>query len=136
MSYPDSVAPRPRVLLVEDDDSYRATLSRWLAQEYDVVTACDGVEGLERAAESPPPNVVVTDVAMPRLDGLEMVRRMKQVEALRRVPVIFLSAQTSTRSIIAGISAGARAYLSKPVDLEALDRKLRSAIGRKPDSTF
>jgi len=69
---------------------------------------------------------------MPRLDGVSMVRAMKATESLRRVPVIFLTGQTSLSSVVAGIAAGARAYLPKPIDLDVLDRKLRSALRLPP----
>src|ERR1019366_9265519 len=104
-------------------------LAGWLSHEYDVVTAGDGIEGLAHAVASTP-DVIVADVWMPRLDGVEMVRRMKQIETLRRVPVLFLTGQTTPASVMAGFPAGARAPLSKPVDLDLLDRKVRSALGR------
>jgi len=119
---------RARILVVEDDESTLHALAGWLSYDYDVVTARDGIEGLERALESPP-DVIVADVWMPRLDGVTMVRRMKQIAALRPIPVLFLTGQTMPASVIAGIAAGARAYLPKPIDLDVLDRKLRSALG-------
>jgi len=122
---------RRRLLLIEDDAQSCAALCRWLSYEYDVTTAADGLEGLEIASRPPPPDVIVADVWMPRLDGVSMVARLKQKELLRRVPVIFLTGQTSPRSVAAGIAAGARAYLSKPVDLDLLDRKLRSALAAR-----
>jgi len=118
---------RARILVVDDDDTTRTALEHWLAYEYDVVAAADGIEGLELATTRAP-DVIVTDVWMPRLDGVSMVRRMKEIEGLRRVPVIFLTGQTSPASFVAGISAGARAYLPKPIDLDVLDRKVRSAL--------
>ncbi len=120
---------RARILVVEDEENTRLALARWLSYEYDVVTASDGVEGLRIATMQQAPDLVLADVWMPHLDGVSMVRRMKGVESLRRVPVIFLTGQTSPPSVIAGIAAGARAYLTKPIDLDVLDRKLRSALG-------
>ncbi len=127
---------RARLLLVEDDESTRTALAQWLRYEYDVVTAVDGIDALETAAAmTPPPDVILTDVWMPRLDGISMVRRMKNIDGLRRVPVIFLTGQTSVQSVVAGIAAGARAYLPKPVELDMLDRKLRSALGSRAGAT-
>ncbi len=123
---------RPRILIVEDDANTRKALVGWLAQDYDVVAAADGVEGLEIATtQQPPPDLILADVWMPRLDGVEMVKRIKRVESLRRIPAIFLTGQTSPVSVMAGLSAGARAYLPKPIDLEVLDRKVRSALGSR-----
>lgn len=121
--------PRQRVLVVDDEEPTRRALAGWLSYEYEVATACDGIEGLEQALVQTP-DAVIADVWMPRLDGVAMVRRMKEVERLRHVPVLFLTGQTSPTSVIAGISAGARAYLPKPVDLDVLDRKLRLALTR------
>jgi CheY-like chemotaxis protein len=120
---------RAHILIVDDDDLTLKALAAWLSYEYEVVTAHDGIEGLERAAELTP-DVIISDVWMPRLDGVEMVRHMKRIEGLRHVPVLFLTGQTSPASVVAGISAGARAYLSKPIDLDVLERKLRSALAR------
>jgi DNA-binding response OmpR family regulator len=119
---------RARILVVEDEDGIRTALARWLGYEYEVATARDGVEGLAAATQKPAPDVILTDVWMPRLDGVSMVTRIKAIHALRWVPVIFLTDHTAPRSVIAGIAAGARAYLPKPVDLDVLDRKVRSAL--------
>lgn len=122
------IATRPRILVVDDDENTRKALSHWLSHEYDVVSAKDGIEGLEAATAAQGPHIILADVWMPRLDGVSMVMRIKAIDSLRRVPVIFLTGQTSVRSMMAGIGAGARAYLAKPIDLDVLDRKLRSAL--------
>lgn len=120
---------RARILVVDDDANTRTALTRWLEHEYDVITASDGVEGLEIATtQDPPPDLILADVWMPRVDGIQMVARIKRIESLRRIPAIFLTGQTSPVSMMAGLSAGARAYLPKPIDLEVLDRKVRSAL--------
>jgi CheY-like chemotaxis protein len=122
-------ARRHRVLLVDDEEDTRKALAGWLAYDYEVVAAADGLAALEIATrEGTVPDVVVADVWMPGLDGFEMVKRMTQNALLRHVPVIFLTGQTSPRSVVTGIAAGARAYLTKPIDLDVLDRKLRSAL--------
>jgi CheY-like chemotaxis protein len=120
---------RARVLLVDAEELDRKALARWLSYEYEVTTASDGQEGLERAAQARP-DVVIADVAMPRLDGVTMVRRMRQTPGLRQVPVLFLTGLMSPERVIAGIAAGARAYIPKPVDLDLLTRKLRSALAK------
>jgi len=129
MAIPETHVARARILVVDDDEKTRTALARWLGNDYDVVTARDGVEGLEIATTHlPAPDLILADVWMPRLDGVEMVSRMKNNPSLHRVPVIFLTGQTSASSVIAGIHAGARAYLTKPIDLDVLDRKVRSAL--------
>ncbi len=125
------IQTRARILVVEDDSSTRTALAGWLGHDYEVLTAADGLEGLQIATtHQPPPDLILADVWMPRLDGVGMVSRIKAIEALRSIPVIFLTGQTSPTSVIAGISAGARAYLPKPIDLDVLDRKVKSALQR------
>ena len=127
---PDAALARKCILVVDDDEGTRRAIAVLLSGDYDVVTAADGIEGLEVAIRGPRPDLVVADVWMPRADGVTMVKRMKQIDALRHVPVIFLTGQTSVQSVVAGISAGAWAYLPKPIDPDVLERKVRSALAR------
>jgi CheY-like chemotaxis protein len=118
---------RAHILVVDDDDGARTALATWLSEDYDVTTACDGTEGIE-LARARPPDAVIADVWMPHLDGISMVRQMKGMDSLRSVPVLFLTGQTSPDSVRAGLSAGATAYLEKPVDLDVLGRELLAAL--------
>lgn len=120
---------RKRILVVDDDEGTLRAIAVLLSGDYDVVTAADGNAGLE-AAITHRPDLIVADVWMPGADGVTMVQRIKQIEALHHVPVIFLTGQTSVQSMVAGISAGAWAYLSKPIDPDVLERKVRSAFAR------
>jgi len=126
---PRAEVARRRILVVDDDDGTRRAIAILLSEEYEVTTAADGIEGLEVATRNVP-DLVIADVWMPRADGVVMVRRMKQIDALRHVPVIFLTGQTSVQSMVAGISAGAWAYLPKPIDPDILERKVRGALAR------
>lgn len=112
---------------MDDEEAARDALYQALCAEYDVVVAGDGVEGADLAAKLPP-DLIVSDVSMPRLDGIGMVRRIR-AELGRKVPVIFLTALDSPRAVIDGISAGARHYLTKPVNLSDLERRVRRAFG-------
>jgi DNA-binding response OmpR family regulator len=125
-----SVPVSKRILVVDDDDGTRRAIAILLSRDYDVITATDGIDGLDAAIRERP-DLIIADVWMPGADGVLMVRRIKQNETLRHVPVIFLTGQTSVRSVVAGISAGARAYLPKPIDPDLLERKIRSALGRR-----
>jgi DNA-binding response OmpR family regulator len=125
---PPDVAPR-RILVVDDDAGTLHAIAALLSGDYEVSTATDGIEGLQGAIQLLP-DLVIADVWMPRADGVTMVRRMKQMDALKHVPVIFLTGQTSVQSVVAGISAGAWAYLPKPIDPDILERKVRSALAR------
>lgn len=123
------VAQKKRVLIVDDDEGMRGAIALLLRPDYDVDVAADGAEGLERATDDATPDLVITDVWMPRLDGVEMVKRMKRIESLAQTPIIFLSGQTSSDSVVAGISSGALHYLEKPVDPDQLEMMVRKALG-------
>ena len=119
---------RPRLLVVDDDEAARAAVARWFEDDYDVTTARDGLDGIQRARETGP-DVIIADVEMPQLDGISMVARMQNIEALRNVPVVFLTGHTELARIAAGFCVGGYAYLTKPVDLELLDGEVRAALG-------
>lgn len=96
----------------------------------DVVTAVDGQDALEKA-RSRTPDVVVTDLMMPRMDGLTLAKQLKHDPHLARVPVVMLTARTGPRDVIAGINAGARFYVTKPFKTEELILKVRKALGQR-----
>ena len=122
-------APRRKtILFVDDDEAMRAVIDIILSANYCVRLAIDGVDGYMKANEQPKPDLIITDVSMPKLDGIAMVRRIRENSALHRVPVIFLTGQTSPASLIAGLSVGTFAYLSKPITHEVLEKKVRSAL--------
>jgi two-component system response regulator MprA len=116
------------VLVVEDDPAVRASLERSLAFEgYAVVTAPDGEAGLVAVAERRP-DVVVLDLGLPRLDGLELCRRLRA--AGDTVPILMLTARESTGARVSGLDAGADDYLPKPFALEELYARLRALLRR------
>lgn len=128
-TYPATGAAKRRVLIVEDDEPTRRLLAITLRRNYDVVTAADGQEGLELSATTQP-DLIITDVMMPRMDGLNMVREIKKRDPSRKVPVIFLTAKGGAADVAAGIGAGARHYLVKPVKLSALEDMVKSLLRR------
>jgi len=113
-------------LVVEDDDDSAGVLKQFFGEQYEVIVAHDGLDGLEQA-EKWHPDLIISDVAMPRLDGLSMVQHLRASHVLRG-PVIFLTARSTTSDVIAGIKSGARHYLTKPVDLDELKRKVARAL--------
>lgn len=119
-----------RVLIVEDDEPTRRLLAITLRRSYDVTVAADGQEGLEMAMAQPPPELIITDVMMPRLDGVTMVREIKRRDPSRKVPIIFLTAKGGAADVAAGIGAGARHYLVKPIKLSALEEMVKSLLRR------
>jgi DNA-binding response OmpR family regulator len=117
---------RKRILIVDDEPDYRDILAESLGAQYDVVVARDGIEGLELASTFAP-DLIITDVTMPRLGGLAMIRHLRGKQGIK-APVFFLSALGAPSDVIAGISAGARHYLTKPVDLNDLKKRIARAF--------
>jgi len=111
------------ILVVDDDPVIQKLLEVNFEMEgYHVATANDGAEALATVAARPP-DMVVLDVMMPKLDGIEVVRRMKADAATAAVPVLLLSARAQAKDITEGLEAGADAYMTKPFDpVELLDR--------------
>ena len=103
----------PRLLLVEDDDDVRAYLHELFATDYQVDTAEDGVVGLEKALAHPP-DLIISDVMMPRSDGLELCQHLKQHPKTSHIPVILLTARTAETQQLEGFGTGADDYISKP----------------------
>ncbi len=104
---------RPVVLVVEDNQDVRALVRGYLDAAYDVVEATDGEDGLA-AAHARAPDLIVSDVMMPRMDGLDLVRALRTDEALRTIPIVLLTARADDAAAVEGLAAGADVYLAKP----------------------
>jgi two-component system response regulator MprA len=117
-----------RILVVDDEPALRESVARSLRFEgFSVSTAADGVEALDQLHRVRP-DAVVLDVMMPRLDGLETCRRMR--ERGDRTPVLVLTARDAIRDRVAGLDAGADDYLVKPFAYEELLARLRALLRR------
>jgi len=109
---------KARILVVDDDDGARSGLEKLLAGDgYRVDTAEDGVAALEKLAEAPP-DVVVTDLNMPRMDGMHLLKRLQEHD--RALPVIVATSVQDLDSGVSAMRAGAEDYLTKPIDFDAL----------------
>jgi pilus assembly protein CpaE len=119
-----------KILFVDDEASIRMLLSTYLRQRgYKVSLAKDGLEAL-RAVMVEPPDLVITDVNMPNINGLELTRRLRTNHKTSRIPIIMLSAQTQDDDILAGYAQGADDYVPKPVDLAILAAKVETFLRR------
>jgi type IV pilus assembly protein PilB len=119
-----------RILVVEDDASYRGVLRDTLASEhYEVVAVGDGEEALARIYRDAP-DLILTDLHMPGLDGLELLHRLRSDLSMSRIPVLFLTVIDSTASETAALDQGADDYLTKPVDRALLLSHIRRALFR------
>ena len=117
-------ADRPRVLVVDDNADMRHYMAGLLAAEYEVQTASDGVEAL-RAAFRRPPDLVVTDVMMPHLDGFGLMRALNDDPRTVGVPVLMVSARGGEDGTIEGLEAGADDYLVKPFSARELMARVK-----------
>jgi adenylate cyclase len=121
----------PRILAVDDVPTNLEILKvRLESQGYEVVTAADGEEALVRARELEP-DLVLLDVMMPKLDGISVLKQLKQETAERFVPVILVTAKADTRDIVNGLEAGGDDYLTKPFEQAALLARVRSLLRTK-----
>jgi two-component system response regulator HydG len=122
-------ASKARVLVVDDEASARTGLEKLLTQEgHKVVVAEDGVSALERAAEQPP-DVVVTDLKMPRMDGIELLKKLREQDP--SIPVIVTTAFGDVTTAVTAMRAGAEDYLTKPIDFDALLVAIDRALERR-----
>jgi two-component system, OmpR family, response regulator MprA len=118
-----------RVLVVEDDEEIADVLRRSLRQEgYEVRTSADGVEALD-VATGFVPDLVVLDLGLPRLDGVEVCRRLR---AEGDVPILMLTARVETEDRVDGLDAGADDYLVKPFERQELLARIRALLRRRP----
>jgi len=118
------------ILVVEDDDDVREMLKRVLESDYTVVTAENGLDGMLKATGDPRPDLIISDVRMPKMDGLQMVEQLKKDKTVSDIPVIFLTAKGTSKDVISGIKAGARHYLTKPFDINEVVEKVKKAMPR------
>jgi DNA-binding response OmpR family regulator len=124
---PDAATATIRVLIIEDDLNVAEVVSRYLAREgYLVDTEIDGAEGLRRALADPP-DLVVLDLMLPTLNGLEVCRRLRSVAP---IPVIMLTARGEEADRITGLELGADDYLAKPFSPRELTARAKAVLRR------
>jgi pilus assembly protein CpaE len=122
--------PGERILFVDDEEQIRKLLSTWLARHgYEVSVANDGWEAL-KAIRAKAPDLVITDVNMPNMNGLELTRRLRSDHRTARIPVIMLSARKQADDVLSGYAEGADEYVPKPVEMAVLEAKIEVLIKR------
>ncbi len=102
-----------KILIVEDDEALLKVLQLLLENSYDITLAMNGKQGLE-LANSKRPDLILMDVMMPEMDGLEVLRRLKENPQMARIPVILLTAKVGDENIYGGYQLGADYYIPKP----------------------
>jgi CheY-like chemotaxis protein/signal transduction histidine kinase len=124
----------PRVLYVEDSPQNRDIVRRYLQSEYEVLEAEDGEHGVERAKRDVP-DVILMDISLPRMDGLEATMKIKAIPQTGHIPVIALTAHVSKEDRDRAKRAGCMEYLTKPVERDILLSTLRQALGEAAKGT-
>ena len=126
---PSADGERPRVLLADDNADLREYIGRLLGERgYEVATVANGVEALEHSRRNRP-DLLITDVMMPRLDGFGLVAAIREDATLRDLPIIMLSARAGEEARIDGLAAGADDYLVKPFSARELIARVSATIG-------
>jgi CheY-like chemotaxis protein len=118
----------PRILVVEDNDSNRDLLTRYLELfGYEVTSAADGIEGLRTIQQDHEHlDIVLLDMSLPGMDGMEITRRLKADDATRSLPVIAITAHAMVGDRERALEAGCDDYTTKPVDFKILMNKIES----------
>ena len=121
----------PKVLVIDDDPVIVELLRvNFEIEGFEVISAGDGREGFERA-RSDRPDLVLSDIMMPRYDGLQLLTQLKADPATRSLPVILLSAKAQSSEIQRGIEAGAADYVTKPFDPLDLIERVQQVVDKR-----
>jgi YesN/AraC family two-component response regulator len=117
----------PVVLLVEDNDDFRFYLKDNLRLQYKVVEASNGKEGWQRAL-AVHPQLIVSDINMPEMDGIDLCQKIKSDKRTAHIPIILLTALTGDENHLKGLKTGANDYITKPFNVELLNAKIKNLL--------
>src|ERR1700726_3526803 len=121
----------PRILIVDDNEMNRDILvTRLSTQGYELFQAADGEEALTAAVQHLP-DLILLDVMMPKLDGVEVCRRLKADASLPFMPIILVTAKTDSEDVVTGLDAGADEYVTKPIDQKVLVARVKAILRLK-----
>lgn len=126
----DSTTDLPLLLIVEDNADIRNYIALNFSKEYRIILATDGSEGLQKAIETIP-DLIVSDVMMPGMNGLELCRTLKSDERTSHIPIILLTARQSDESKTEGYETGADAYVTKPFNTTVLQAQIRNLLDQR-----
>ncbi len=122
---------QPLVLIADDDEDILSLVAFRLERSgYQVVTATDGEEAFALALERQP-NLAILDVMMPKLDGYELTKKLREEEATRSIPVVLLTARVQEADVARGFEAGADDYIKKPFSPQELRARVQAILGRR-----
>lgn len=124
---------KPSVLVIEDDETMRAALKRILESEgLDVRTAADGTQ-LGEAIGDKPIDLIILDVGLPWINGLELAKLLREHDSLKDIPLVFISGKTSEFDVKRGFEAGADDYIKKPFEIEKVKKTIRTLLELNKD---
>ncbi len=126
----EAAADAPRVLLVDDNVDLRTFLANRLSRLYRIETAEDGIAGLD-AARRARPDLIVSDIMMPRMDGHEFCRRLRDDPAFANTPIILVTAKTGEEAVVEGLELGADDYVTKPFAMRELEARIAAQLRAK-----
>ncbi|MFH1561955.1 MAG: SpoIIE family protein phosphatase [Nitrospirota bacterium] len=118
---------RAKILVVDDEEFNRELLDAVLCSQYDVITVCNGEEALEKVSHEPP-DIILLDVMMPRMDGYEVCRRLKEKKETIHIPVVMVTALKEREDRIKGLEVGADDFLTKPIDRAEVLARVKSLL--------
>jgi two-component system alkaline phosphatase synthesis response regulator PhoP len=126
----------PTILIVEDFDDTRLMMKMWLARiGYRVIEAETGAEAIDMAKHELP-DLIIMDVMMPGMNGLDATQRIREYQALRRTPIVAVSAYGANEYRSLAIDAGCNEYVSTPFDPDALAELIKNLIAKSESSAF
>lgn len=118
------------ILIVEDDSELRNFIRSVLQAEYHVLEAADGIEGLD-IVEKEYPDLIVSDIMMPRMDGIELLQNLKGNINISHIPVILLTAKTTIENKLEGLNLGADDYITKPFSVQLFKSRIRNLLEQR-----
>ena len=123
------MAPKTIKIVMADDEANILNIAGGMLRDfgYEVITACDGQEAFEKALVEKP-DLIILDRNMPRMDGIEACRKIRDTSDLKGIPVIFLTAREEEKEIFEGLREGANDYITKPFNLTELKERIEKIL--------
>ena len=125
-----NILDQPLVLLIDDNADIRQFIKKQLQAQFQIIDAADGQEGLQKAIDTVP-DLIISDLMMPKMDGMEFCQKVRDDQRTAHIPVIMLTARADMGSKLEGLEKGADAYLTKPFNAEELRIRVRKMIEQR-----